>query len=131
MSELKSCPFCGGEAVLETYPDPPGGTKWEEPYYVACKSCGTYKNDFPTEGDAIADWNRRICLTLSDDTVKQPCIEGPCTPDPRQLTLDELEAFVKVAMNKCTLEQSLILQPILNRIYRMRKGDRLPGGEGR
>lgn len=52
-------------------------------------------------------------------------------PEPRQLTLDELESFVKSEMNRRTLEQSLILQPILNKIYHMRKGDRLPGGEGR
>ncbi|MDD4566193.1 MAG: Lar family restriction alleviation protein [Eubacteriales bacterium] len=60
MSEkLKPCPFCGGEAIIETFPDPSEKTKWNEPYYVACKGCGTYKNDFATEELAMADWNRR------------------------------------------------------------------------
>lgn len=50
---------------------------------------------------------------------------------PRQMSLDDLETFVKAEMQRHTLEESLILQPILNRIYRMRKGihDRPPGGD--
>lgn len=89
MSDLKSCPFCGGVAVITEYPEPSEGVEWKEPFYVECKNCGTYKNDFATKEEAISDWNRRICPACSDETVQQPCIEGPC-PEPRQLTLDEL-----------------------------------------
>ena len=57
MSELKPCPFCGGEAKLVR--------NWNL-YYIMCRSCvaiiGEVKehpNDFRTRDEVIAAWNRR------------------------------------------------------------------------
>ena len=52
MSELKPCPFCGGEAELmvgKYY-----GTKW-----VECKTCHAESDAFDTRAEAIDAWNRR------------------------------------------------------------------------
>ena len=58
--ELKSCPHCGGEAVLHRI------NKDRSPAYVDCKicRCGTrfydvHSCDDPV-GAAIADWNARV-----------------------------------------------------------------------
>lgn len=70
MSELKSCPFCGGEAEVKY--DAVGSAS------IKCKNkcvvqCGTaFEHRIRTIEEAIAVWNRRH------------------TPEPRQLTLDEL-----------------------------------------
>ena len=54
--EIKPCPFCGGEAVVD-------GTTWrasdgEEVCWISCRSCnGSSPADTPAE--AIAAWNRR------------------------------------------------------------------------
>ena len=59
MSELKTCPFCGGEAfVYKRYDsifrlDPTDFT-------VLCKDCGAgVRHYFPTESESIEAWNRR------------------------------------------------------------------------
>jgi Lar family restriction alleviation protein len=59
MTELKPCPFCGGEAetgyAINDY------NRWG----VICKCCGAsveveeWKGVEDTEGNAIAAWNRR------------------------------------------------------------------------
>lgn len=94
MSEkLKPCPFCGRGATLEEIephkhenailPDHPGS------WFVECR-CGVAM--IGDDKQEVAErWNRRTCPNLSDDEVKQPCIEGPCGSEPRQLTLDELK----------------------------------------
>lgn len=100
MSELKSCPFCGGAVEMrDPYP------KWEDYGIVYdCMIIHTCKSGFdisiytkhgyktPDEArKAMAEvWNNRICPACSDDTVQQPCIDGPCASESRQLTLDEL-----------------------------------------
>jgi len=50
MSELKKCPFCGGEA--EIY-------HWYERFYVRCSKCLISTLSHPTKQKAIAAWNRR------------------------------------------------------------------------
>lgn len=50
MSELKPCPFCGGEA--DTW-DGAG------PWHVVCTKCGTVGSPCLTEAEAIAAWNTR------------------------------------------------------------------------
>lgn len=51
MSDLKPCPFCGGEAEIERYTIKP---------YVACMKCGCSMPDrHQTAEQAIAAWNSR------------------------------------------------------------------------
>lgn len=59
MSELKPCPFCGGNAVLiqrafKTGFYPSGGT-----YYVHCKSCLITTQPRRKKEPVIETWNRR------------------------------------------------------------------------
>jgi Lar family restriction alleviation protein len=70
MSELKPCPFCGGEAKIEEIP----GTPFTDESYawgVGCNECniGWYEEQ---KSEAIAKWNRRT------------------QPENKPLTLDEL-----------------------------------------
>ena len=49
-SELKPCPFCGGEAKLyDAY----------GPYIVECGNCRAANGRFPYEKKAIEHWNTR------------------------------------------------------------------------
>lgn len=48
--ELKTCPFCGGEAEIVIS----GGDR-----RVDCKKCGARSDWYDTEAEAIAAWNRR------------------------------------------------------------------------
>ena len=50
--ELKTCPFCGGEAEI---------TKWHEGYFVECREqrCGGTIGAYKTEAGAIGAWNTR------------------------------------------------------------------------
>ena len=52
MADLKSCPFCGGEA----YTDSDGWRVW---WGVKCADCGRHSEEFRTEKEAIEAWNRR------------------------------------------------------------------------
>ena len=61
MSELLPCPFCGGDASVDTiYPDYP-----EKGYGVTCLCNGCHGNiyipdtKYPTKQDAISAWNTR------------------------------------------------------------------------
>lgn len=57
MSELKPCPFCGGEARLTSFDDGPV-KRW----FIQCKKhieCGGRMIAKPTETEAIVAWNRR------------------------------------------------------------------------
>ena len=65
MSELKPCPFCGGEAEIRTQDRPDGNTHYYV-YIVRCKECRARTEDFPIAyyvhhdvEDAIEAWNRR------------------------------------------------------------------------
>ena len=61
MEKLKSCPFCGGEALLRKVPN-------ENRYYVRCgnNECPIHVSTCmrETEEEAIEIWNRRA----SNDT---------------------------------------------------------------
>ena len=51
MTELKPCPFCGGEAeVRGTY----------RTIYVCCLWCGAESGEYSDVGQAIRAWNRRV-----------------------------------------------------------------------
>jgi Lar family restriction alleviation protein len=49
--ELKTCPFCGGEAMKR---------KSNRVYYVFCTNCSVKTVDSITPDGAIAAWNRRV-----------------------------------------------------------------------
>jgi len=169
MSEIKNCPFCGGEAVLLKFPESEDGIEWEEPYSVECQGCGTYKNDFATEKEAIEDWNRRTELKRWENiriyesgenvrTIASNCevlIKGAdllelISPDPRQLTPDELiqmdgqPVWVEDSRNCENSGWHLVnlrlgkLKDGFNDYFRicdigerLSAYDRLPGGDGR
>lgn len=52
MTELKPCPFCGGEAA-ERYECLNG-------VFVQCNKCGVSTHVFSSQDDAIGTWNRRV-----------------------------------------------------------------------
>ena len=52
--ELKSCPFCGGEAVLKI------GLAERTDGEVHCSACGSSTGNYPAEAEAIAAWNTRV-----------------------------------------------------------------------
>lgn len=71
MSELKACPFCGGEAQLQT-PEDMGSIEGS----VMCMSCYASDKGFDNWKDAIEAWNTRtlpdgmVNLAMSGETVK-------------------------------------------------------------
>ena len=55
MTELKPCPFCGGEArSVSKYSN---NKKWK--YFCECWLCSCRTQYFETEEKAIKTWNRR------------------------------------------------------------------------
>lgn len=68
MSELKPCPFCGGEAILCKDLNPDGHFA-HKMVYVECNSCGCSTKHYRSSddrrittrvSDAINAWNRRV-----------------------------------------------------------------------
>lgn len=62
MSELKPCPFCGGEA--EAYNCGP----WLRDHfmwYVKCSGCSSMTPNKPTEAEAVEAWNTRHVETCT------------------------------------------------------------------
>ena len=55
MSELKPCPFCGGEAEEKEHRN-----CWEHYFYVKCKNCCVMTPFKFGEEKAIEAWNRRV-----------------------------------------------------------------------
>lgn len=55
MSDLKPCPFCGGEAVFHDCLRPPE----TYPCRVYCDNCWAEVGGYSTEAEAIAAWNSR------------------------------------------------------------------------
>ena len=57
--ELKPCPFCGGQGVVDTqerFPDGPDNLA----YFVSCIQCACQGPWMKSEGSAIKFWNMRI-----------------------------------------------------------------------
>ena len=68
MSELKPCPFCGGEALVQpTYDidtnECDGFFAWCSNYDCECKP---QTRDYLTEAEAIAAWNARAEMSYED-----------------------------------------------------------------
>ena len=55
MSELKPCPFCGGNAYECDYTHPNGGD-W---YFVKCDVCDAKSDEYHTQEVANNKWNTR------------------------------------------------------------------------
>ena len=66
--ELKSCPFCGTNARLET-----GGPKDDKWFSVHCVSCRCHKELFWDKEKCIKDWNTRHPAPLE---VLEECAVG-------------------------------------------------------
>ena len=56
MSELLSCPFCGGEAEMLTAESMYGGYL----FGIMCNDCRSRGDVYDTEAEAIAAWNTRV-----------------------------------------------------------------------
>ena len=52
MTELRKCPFCGGEASIYV--------AYDDGYYVCCDECGCGLPVYNTEQEAIEAWNKRV-----------------------------------------------------------------------
>ena len=61
-SELKPCPFCGGEAYINDYEAKHGGLS-PRSGNPSCRSCGCSLGYHTTRARAIAAWNTRAELT--------------------------------------------------------------------
>ena len=75
MSELKPCPFCGGEAILES-----NKLRYGTIYSAYCQKCGAEITGF-SEHEAVAAWNRRAQpanepLTHCRDCTKAEPFQG-------------------------------------------------------
>ena len=78
MDNMKPCPFCGGEASEGKAKI--NGIERDDIGWVGCTHCTTmaYTHGEYGKKKAIEAWNSRTCPNLSDDGVKQPCVEWPC-----------------------------------------------------
>ena len=54
-SDIKSCPFCGGQATIII----PGG-RYFTFYKAECEDCGANSKECNTPEDAAKLWNKRI-----------------------------------------------------------------------
>lgn len=75
-SELKPCPFCGGEAVTELC----GKGKFAH-WCVWC-DCNVLRQDFKTEAEAIEAWNtraERTCRMVKPDWGGPKCRDKVCS----------------------------------------------------
>ena len=52
MTDLKPCPFCGGDAIAV------GDTISDSPY-IMCEYCGTQTVEYPSRDEAVELWNTR------------------------------------------------------------------------
>ena len=65
---LKSCPFCGGEAELKYTI-----TVYYANYWVECSRCSISTRRVPSEDNAIEDWNNRSTkqiIELLDELIE-------------------------------------------------------------
>lgn len=77
MSELKPCPFCGGEAEMLTAESMHGGNL----YGVMCNCCACHTDVFDNEAEAIAAWNtraERTCRNVDEEYPYFECSECGC-----------------------------------------------------
>ena len=77
MSDLKPCPFCGGEARLTYSTD-----NHRKPYVTCdtprCPGCNTYQWHYNTESEAIEAWNHRAERTVKPKKGAYDLIRCDC-----------------------------------------------------
>ena len=70
---LKTCPCCGGEAVVDRvgycYSDT--GDHAMDAWRVSCRSCGARTAEYRSEGGAVDAWNRRAERTCRVVSAKE------------------------------------------------------------
>ena len=100
MSDLKPCPFCGGEARVvlrdvEPQGDPYYGEKMER--FVQCQSCAAvvfnkyWHDGFYSKDDAVSAWNTRALEAEKASTAKT-LIELQATNYEQMQTIIKLRA---------------------------------------
>jgi len=58
-TEIKSCPFCGGEGRV-AFDDEPCYHGSSGLYFVVCKDCNARATSKNNEEEAISVWNKRV-----------------------------------------------------------------------
>lgn len=81
MTDLKPCPFCGGEAHTHDFSwhaSQFAGHMFAKPYWqVICGKCRAAIGDFDTRAEAIAAWNARAEHgTLTAEQVRKAIFNG-------------------------------------------------------
>lgn len=77
MSELKPCPFCGGEA--EVHPSNDWDAKFiGATFFVWCDRCESRGDYYNTEAEAIEAWNTRAERTCRREVESEACICSEC-----------------------------------------------------
>ena len=89
MSELKPCPFCGGEGKLNNYKTA-----------VHCIKCKAHPYYLGSESEAIAAWNTRPELEQKDEAIQSMAddmIELQAELEQKDELLDACKAFAAFA----------------------------------
>ena len=93
MNELLPCPFCGGEAILES-----NKLRYGTIYSAYCQKCGAEITGF-SEHEAIDAWNRRAEDERYKNALKE-IIKLACESVEREKTLARLEAEVMTRLEE-------------------------------
>jgi Lar family restriction alleviation protein len=59
--KLRACPFCGGEAILDTWDED------TESRHIKCSHCGCQTRGFFRRTDAYDEWNTRQSPVVLDE----------------------------------------------------------------
>lgn len=91
MSELKPCPFCGGDSEIKddgywnvefdnlTMAETDCDIKSPDMYWAECEACHSLSGYYETEEEAVDAWNRRIMTDAQQraqdltDTLARKC----------------------------------------------------------